>query len=173
MLMEHLPTTISHPDLETRLQPTACSHLRTWFRLLSCTKLLENEIRSRLRKEFNTTLPRYDMLSHLEKHPEGILMGDLSRHLLVTNGNITGIADQLIKEGMVQRIKPLEDRRRSLLKLTAKGKKTVTTIHTAHHDWICSVFGKLSDTDIQHFLKNLNLLKTHSLSFTDSHPSAQ
>lgn len=160
----------SNTDLEARLQHSACSHLRTWYRLLSCSKLIENEVRSRLRRDFNTTLPRYDLMSHLEKHPEGILMGDLSRHLLVTNGNITGITDQLVKEGLVQRIKPTEDRRRSVIKLTEKGKITLNHIHDAHNEWICDLFGQLPDMEITHFLHGLDLLKSHSHNFASATP---
>lgn len=168
MLLTDLPftsTTTAHPDLEGRLNPTACQHLRTWLRYLSCGRLIENEIRGRLRREFNTTLPRYEVLAQLEQFPQGIKMSDLSRHMMVTNGNITGIADQLLKEGLVQRIKLPNDRRSSILKLTKKGLQQLHAISAAHNEWVCDVFGKLSDEHLQGMMASLDELKKYSIDF--------
>lgn len=153
------------PDLESRLIPNSCDHLRTWLRFLSCGRLIESEIRSRLRREFNTTLPRFELLALLEKHPTGIKMSDISRHLMVTNGNITGITDQLVKDELIQRFKLPQDRRTSLLKLTAKGRVQLAEINAAHNDWVCSIFGQLSDPTIVNMLGSLNELKTLSQAF--------
>ena len=160
------PTSSATPDLEGRLGSGSCHHLRTWLRYLSCGRLIENEIRSRLRREFNTTLPRYEVLAQLEQFPQGIKMSDLSRHMMVTNGNITGIADQLVKEGLVQRLKLPLDRRSSLLKLTSKGKKQLHAISKAHNEWICSIFGKLSEAHLDSMMGTLEELKKHSHEFT-------
>lgn len=154
------------PDLEGRLSSTSCHHLRTWLRYLSCGRLIENEIRSRLRREFNTTLPRYEVMAQLEQFPQGIKMSDLSRHMMVTNGNITGIADQLVKEGLVQRLKLPLDRRSSLLKLTSKGKQQLHAMSKAHDEWVCSVFGKLSEEHLDVMMSTLEELKKHSHEFT-------
>lgn len=173
MLINDTPTELTSsklPDLESRLTPTSCDHLRTWLRFLSCGRLIENEVRSRLRREFNTTLPRYDLMAHLEKHPKGIKMSDLSRHLMVTNGNITGITDQLVKEGLVQRIKLPHDRRSSLLKLTSKGYIQLAEISAAHNEWICSVFGQLPNSTIQQLMLSLNELKAQSQRFSSPTP---
>ncbi len=171
MLLTDLPlhsTSAVLPDLEGRLSPTSCQHLRTWLRYLSCGRLIENEIRSRLRREFNTTLPRYEVMAQLEQFPHGIKMSDLSRHMMVTNGNITGIADQLIKDGLVQRIKLPSDRRSSILKLTKKGLQQLHAISAAHNEWVCDVFGKLSDTHLNAMMSSLDELKKHSLDFTQA-----
>ena len=69
--------------------------LRLWLRMLTCCNLIEGEIRSRLRNDFDTTLPRFDLMAQLQRAPKGMKMGELSRHMMVTNGNITGITDQL------------------------------------------------------------------------------
>lgn len=158
------------PDLESRLSPGSCDHLRTWLRFLSCGRLIENEIRSRLRREFNTTLPRYDLMAHLEKYPKGIKMSDLSRLLMVTNGNITGITSQLVKEGLIQRTLLPQDRRSSLLKLTAKGRTQLAQISAAYNQWVCSLFEQLPDQDLQHMMQSLDELKKHSLLFAESTP---
>src|SRR5256885_17246299 len=88
------------PALESRAAPDDHHALRLWLRMLTCCNLIEGEIRNRLRSEFDTTLPRFDLMAQLQRAPEGMKMGELSRHMMVTNGNITGITDQLEKEGL-------------------------------------------------------------------------
>lgn len=162
--LDSIPSTAT--SLENRLRPTACNHLRTWLRYLSCGRLIENEIRSRLRREFQTTLPRYEVMAQLEQFPQGIKMSELSKHLMVTNGNITGIAHQLIKEGLIQRTTQSDDRRSSLLSLTDKGRAQLTTISDAHNEWVCSVFGQLSNEHIDQMMAGLEQLKKHSQQFS-------
>lgn len=104
---QNLPETAmtDMPDLESRAAPEDHHALRLWLRMLTCCNLIESEIRSRLRTEFDTTLPRFDLMAQLQRAPKGMKMGELSRHMMVTNGNITGITDQLEKEGLVIRTK--------------------------------------------------------------------
>ncbi len=135
----------SIPDLESRTVPADHHDLRLWLRLLSCCNLVEGEIRGRLRAEFETTLPRFDLMAQLLRVPGGMKMSDLSRHMMVTNGNITGITDQLEKEGLVERIKVATDRRSSLIRLTAKGKRTFKKMAKSHEQWIRAMFGGLSE----------------------------
>ena len=85
-------------DLESRAHETHHDSLRLWLRLLTCTQLIEASLRSRLRLDFATTLPRFDLLSQLERSPEGLKMGELSRRMMLTSGNVTGITDQLVDE---------------------------------------------------------------------------
>src|SRR5918992_4307458 len=87
------------------------SALRIWLRLLTCTQLIERQVRSRLREQFNTTLPRFDLMAQLARHPEGLKMNELSRLLMVTGGNVTAIVDQLEKEALVERLDEPSDRR--------------------------------------------------------------
>jgi DNA-binding MarR family transcriptional regulator len=103
--------TSARHDLETRANDEHHLALKLWLRLLACTTRLESEVRSRLRAEFDTTLPRFDLMAQLQRAPKGMKMGELSRHMMVTNGNITGITDQLEKEGLVMRTKVASDRR--------------------------------------------------------------
>ena len=93
--------------------------LRLWLRLLSCTVRIENKIRLRLRREFNTTLPRFDLMAQLERSAGGLRMNELSRQLMVSGGNVTGITDQLEREGLVVRTPCPGDRRAFTVKLTA------------------------------------------------------
>lgn len=150
------------PDLESRTQPEDHHDLRLWLRLLSCSNLIENEIRSRLRTTFHTTLPRFDMMAQLQRVPEGMKMSDLSRYMMVTNGNITGITDQLEKEGMVERIKVASDRRSSLIRLTPNGKKIFAEMAEVHEQWINELFADMAEQNRHMLFDLLGQLKSAS-----------
>ena len=98
-------------DLEARAHSEHPEALRLWLRLLTCTQLIEKQVRHQLRTEFDTTLPRFDLMAQLERSPDGMKMNELSRRMMVTGGNVTAITDQLASEGLVERLDVLEDRR--------------------------------------------------------------
>ena len=148
------------PDLESRTVPEDHQDLRLWLRLLTCCNLIEGEIRSRLRAEFETTLPRFDLMAQLQRVPGGMKMSELSQHMMVTNGNITGITDQLEKEGLVERVKVASDRRSSLIRLTAKGKRTFKKMAKLHEEWIQAMFGGLSEKSRSALFEALGELKS-------------
>lgn len=154
------------PDLESRVVSSDHQDIRLWLRLLSCTTFIENEIRSRLRNEFQTTLPRFDLMAQLQHESDGMKMSDLSRRLMVTNGNITGIADQLEKDGLVERTKLDTDRRSSLIKLTPKGRKLYQKISQAHESWVRTLFASLSKSSHQKLYEQLGELKTMARLFS-------
>lgn len=142
--VQHPAVIPSVPDLETRAANDAPADLRLWLRLLSCCTLIENEVRSRLRNEFRITLPRFDLMAQLTHAPKGLKMSELSRLMMVTNGNITGITDQLEKDGLVERMKDETDRRSSLIRLTPKGRRYHRRMQQAHESWIQSLLGGLT-----------------------------
>lgn len=121
---------------EARAQSTDHGTVKLWLRLLSCSAQVEQEIRTRLRQRFDTTLPRFDYLAQLERHPEGLRMNVLSRYLMVTGGNVTGLTDQLVGEGWVQRAPDSSDRRSMIVKLTAAGRKQFLLMAKAHEAWL-------------------------------------
>ena len=110
--------------------------------MLTCVNLIETEIRTRLRTEFDCTLPRFDLLAQLDRNPQGLKMGELSKRLMVTGGNVTGITDQLQKEGLVLRESLQSDRRAYLIKLTPQGKAAFTRMAKAHEQWIERLFNQ-------------------------------
>ncbi|VVE76801.1 MarR family transcriptional regulator [Pandoraea captiosa] len=132
-------------DLETRAHDREHDALRLWLRLLTCANLIETDIRSRLRQEFDCTLPRFDLLAQLDRHPEGLKMGELSKRMMVTGGNVTGITDQLEKEGWVTRETVVNDRRAFLIKLTPRGKKAFSNMARSHEEWIEQRLGRLPE----------------------------
>jgi DNA-binding MarR family transcriptional regulator len=142
------------------------SALRIWLRLLTCTQLIEKRVRAGLREEFATTLPRFDLMAQLERHPEGLKMNELSRLLMVTGGNVTGIVDQLEKEGLVERVSEPEDRRAWLIRLTSSGDKTFAEMARAHEHWVVELLAGLSGRERDELLKLLAKLKSHAMEVT-------
>jgi len=111
------------------------SSVRLWLRLLSCTMAIEKDVRRRLGQR-GATLPRFDVLAALDRHPEGMNMGALSGALLVSNGNVTQLVQKLAKDGLVRIAPSPDDRRASIVRLTAEGRAEFAGLAAAHHDWI-------------------------------------
>ena len=146
-------------DHESRVDGDDHRALRLWLRLLTCSNLVETRVRGRLRAEFDCTLPRFDLIAQLDRHPEGLKMGELSRRMMVTGGNITGITDQLEAEGWVERIGVDNDRRAWRVRLTSRGKKAFKEMAVAHERWILDVFADTSERDQGHLFRLLGKLK--------------
>jgi DNA-binding MarR family transcriptional regulator len=142
------------------------SALRIWLRLLTCTQLIERRVRSGLREEFGTTLPRFDLMAQLERRREGLKMNELSRLLMVTGGNVTAIVDQLEKEGMVERLDEPDDRRAFRIRLTPTGEKSFAEMARTHEQWIVGLLGGLSRREQDELLRLLAKVKTHAVEAT-------
>jgi len=134
---------------------------RMWLRLVYCYHMMEMGLRKELRAKFDTTLPRFDLMSQLYRYPDGLKMKDLSRLLLVTCGNITGLTDRLVEDGMVERRDDPEDRRAYHVILTAKGRKTFEAMAADHKRWVGSALAGLAAEDLQHLSALLGKLKRH------------
>ena len=153
-------------DLEARLHGAAPSEhpeaLRLWLRLLTCTQLIEKQVRSHLRAQFDTTLPRFDLMAQLKSAPDGMKMKELSRRMMVTSGNITGITDQLVAEGLVERMDVEGDRRAYLVRLTPQGREQFNTMARQHEQWIVEAFASLGKRDISTLYRLLGKVKEHT-----------
>ena len=135
---------ILNADHEYRAHAAQHASLRLWLRLLSCTTRVEDKIRQKLRESFDITLPRFDLMAQLERHPDGLSMGELSRRMMVTGGNITTIVDQLEKEKLVARQVGVNDRRSFTVNLTKAGREAFAEMAVAHEEWVTDLFSGLS-----------------------------
>jgi len=147
-------------DLETRLTQDHHQSLKLWLRMLSTTVMIENEIRNRLRAEFDITLPRFDLMAQLERHPDGLRMGELSKRMMVTGGNITGITDQLEQEGLVMRVTDKQDRRAYSVKFTPAGRKAFKTMASVHESWVAELFSGLDGEQKSQMIGLLSSVKS-------------
>jgi len=146
-------------DPESRVHEAHHESLRVWLRLLTCTMLIERTIRARLRTQFRTTLPRFDLMAQLERHAKGLRMGEISERLMVTGGNVTGITDQLVTEGLVERVPIPEDKRAFVVRLTARGKRQFDAMAAAHERWIIEMLSVMPQSERDRLYTVLGKLK--------------
>ncbi len=148
-------------DLASRLTQDHHQSLKLWLRMLSCTVRIENEIRSRLRSTFDITLPRFDLMAQLERYPDGLRMGELSKRMMVTGGNITGITDQLENENLVVRVADPKDRRAYSVKLTPAGRRAFAEMAEEHERWVAELLKDISPQDKGQLIALLSQMKQH------------
>ena len=148
-------------DLESRVTGDDHQALKLWLRLLSCANRVERVIRHRLRRDFGTTLPRFDLLAQLERHPDGLSMREISQRLMVTGGNITGITDQLEAEGLVLREAHPSDRRSFSVKLTPTGRRQFKRMARTHEQWVVELLEGWSPKEKTQLYALLAGLKQH------------
>ncbi len=150
-------------DMEARAHSEHAHALRLWLRLLTCSQLVEKRVRAGLREQFDTTLPRFDLMAQLERHPDGLKMKELSHRLMVTGGNVTGITDQLVAEGLVERLAVAGDRRAFRVRLTERGHAAFAAMAQQHEHWIVEAFEGLQPRELDQLHKLLGKLKLHQL----------
>ena len=146
-------------DRESAAEPHHQLELRTWLRALTCVKLIETRIRARLRAEFETTLPRFDVLAQLDAARGSLTMGELSARLMVTSGNVTGLIDAMEQEGLVSRRPHPTDRRSTLIRTTEAGRALFSRMAPAHADWLAGLMAGLSEGEARMLLGLLGRLK--------------
>ena len=135
--------------------PRSKEAIRTWLRLLSCEMVIEQRLRSRFRQDFSVTLPQFDVLSELERVGKKMTMSELSRELMVSNGNVTGVIDRLEKNAFVTRTRAEHDRRVQYIELTAKGRNAFEEMAESHERWLDEMMSGLSMTDMVELQKLL------------------
>jgi DNA-binding MarR family transcriptional regulator len=143
---------------EARVRDNDHAALKLWLRLLTCTTQIEDEVRRRLRAGFNVSLARFDYLAQLYRHG-GLRMRDLSRYLMVTGGNVTGLTDELEREGLVQREVSESDRRAVIVRLTPLGRQSFEAMAKQHEQWIVELFAGLEPAIVQRLYKHLGELR--------------
>ncbi len=148
-------------DAETRAGRDDHGAIRLWLRMLATHRLVETRTRRLLQERYATTLPRFDLMAQLERAPRGLKMGELSRRMMVTGGNVTGITDMLEEEGLVERVSDPADRRAWLVRLTAAGRRGFAAMAQEHERWIVESFAELSGREMSTMAALLSRLKTH------------
>lgn len=148
-------------DAETRAVSDDHGAIRLWLRLLATGRLVENRTRRLLLERFGTTLPRFDLMAQLERFPRGLRMNELSKRMMVTGGNVTGITDMLEREGLVERVADADDRRAWLVRLTRPGRRAFAAMAAEHERWIVEAFAPLTAREMATMAALLARLKTH------------
>ncbi|KMW58260.1 Transcriptional regulator, MarR family [Candidatus Rhodobacter oscarellae] len=138
--------------------PLSKERLRLWLKLLKASRAVEDEVRRRLRRDYLSTLPRFDVMSALSRAPEGLKMSEISKMLKVSNGNITGIVDKLTEEGLALRVAVPGDRRAHSVRLTPRGQEVFAEHAAAHEAWIDEILGGLDAEDVGGMIARLDHL---------------
>jgi DNA-binding MarR family transcriptional regulator len=137
-------------------RPDSKQRLRLWIGLLRTARAIEAELRERLRVEFATTLPQFDVMAALAREPSGMTMTELSRFLMVSNGNVTGIIDRLVADRLVSRAAPAEDRRAFIVRLTPKGAAQFARIAKAHEGWVDTLLSEFGSKETDAMIRRLD-----------------
>jgi DNA-binding MarR family transcriptional regulator len=145
--------------------------LKLWLRLLACATQIEAEIRRRLRAQFGVTLARFDYMAQLYRYNDGLKMRELSRYLMVTGGNVTGLTDDLERDGLVSREAAPADRRAWILRLTPKGRRSFEAMAREHEAWILELLGGLDERTVQQLYTQLGALRVQLV--RNHEPSAE
>ena len=159
----HLITMKTKEKSKEQVTEHSKESLRTWLRLLSCETVIEQQLRTLLRQNFSVTLPQFDVLSELERAGDPLTMSQLSKELMVSNGNVTGVIDRLEKTEFVKRVRAEHDRRIQFIELTAKGRKEFNRMASRHERWVAELLSELSMTDMNQ-LQDLLLKARQSVS---------
>ena len=149
-------------DAETKASKRPGDHkeeLRLWLRLLTCAAMIEGLVRTRLRQRFGVTLPRFDLMAQLDKAPDGMTLGALSRRMMVSNGNVTGLVERLAAQGQMERLPHPTDGRAATVRLTPDGRRRFAVMAAAHEGWIAEAFAGLAPGDLPALMGGLARLK--------------
>jgi DNA-binding MarR family transcriptional regulator len=130
--------------------------LRLWLRILRTARAIEAEVRDRLRVEFGITLPQFDVMAALERCPQGMKMSELSRFLMVSNGNVTGIIDRLVDDKLVVRKAPAEDRRAIVVRLTPQGDAQFAAMAKEHESWVNRLLSEFNEAEASTVIHHLD-----------------
>ena len=149
----------AEPDVEARARSDDHGALRLWLRLLATTNLIETRVRRLLHDQFRQTLPRFDFMAQLARVPGGLKMGDLSQRMMVTGGNVTGIADLLEKQELIVRVSDPDDRRALRVRLTAAGQRAFRAMAETHERWIVEALDTLTPAELSQMTELLGRVK--------------
>lgn len=148
-------------NVETKAPPLSKQRLRVWLRMLAAQRGMETRLREKLRVDHDSTLPRFDVMSALERYRDGLRMSDLSAKLKVSNGNVTGIVERLASEGLVERVAVDGDRRAMRVRLTSAGLGRFAEMAEAHEAWVNGMLGQLNARDLETLITLLDRIGEH------------
>ena len=151
---------VSAPLSAVRSESASKARLRLWIRLLRVSRRIERVARERLKSQFEATLPRFDVMAALYRKPDGMLMSEISRFLMVSNGNVTGIVDRLVADGLVARSQRNGDRRTSFVSLTRKGRAAFAQMAAAHEAWVDEMLAGVSVRDAEQLSAKLKSFRS-------------
>lgn len=153
------PIVLDHEAKAIEAPGDHAAELRLWLRLLTCATMIEGEVRRRLRERFDVTLPRFDLMAQLDRAPDGMTLSDVSKRMMVSNGNVTGLVERLVESGHLARRTSETDRRAQVISLTELGRAEFRAMAAEHESWIAGMFAELSAAEIDALMNLLGRAK--------------
>lgn len=142
--------------MSVAVEPASKARLRLWLKLLKASRRVEGEVREHLRAEHGATLPRFDVMAMLHRYRDGLRMSELAGVLRVSNGNVTGIVDRLVAEGLIERAPVAGDRRAMRVRLTSAGAAQFERLAKAHEALIDRLLGEVSPAEAAALTESLS-----------------
>lgn len=149
-------------DRESKALEAPAEHaaeLRVWLRLLTLSTMIEGEVRRRLRERFDVTLPRFDLMAQLLRAFDGMTLSDVSKRMMVSNGNVTGLVERLVESGHVVRRTSRTDRRAQVISLTEAGRREFLAMAAEHEEWIAEMVSGLDSEEMETLMTLLGKAK--------------
>ena len=145
------------PLYETVLEslPEHSYHRRAWLALLRCFSRIERELMQFIAQKYDSSLPRYDVLTALAMSDNGLTMGQLATVLEVSKGNITGVVMRLKSDGLVKKATSLEDRRVQSVTISRQGRRLWEEMHEDYDRIIDELLSGQSDQQLQSLIRTL------------------
>ena len=150
-------------------EPLSKRRLKLWIRLLRVTRSAEGDLREFLRTQHGSTLPRFDVLAALHRSDDPLTMSELSRRLLVSNGNTTTVVDRLELDGLVTRTPWVADRRIVHVALTPAGRAHFELLAADHETRVDDLFAGLTAADLDTLEHLLQRMTPHTTDRTTDH----
>jgi DNA-binding MarR family transcriptional regulator len=147
------------PEIARTREPRA-SAVGVWLRIMTCNNIVQSYLRERLREEFGVTFARFDMLAQIDRPPRGVTMGELSKRLMVTKGNITDLIGRLEADDLVVRKRCERDQRIQYVHLTARGKRLIDSMNAAHARWLQELMKDFTSSEIAQLYDMMGHFKT-------------
>jgi DNA-binding MarR family transcriptional regulator len=122
---------------------------------LTTSRLIEREVDALMRARFGSTIARFDFLSALDRHG-ALTLGEVSQHLLVSNGNVTQLRTRLADDELVETETDQDDRRIQRVRLTKAGESVFKQMAKAHAACVSSLLSGLAQTDKQALMRLLD-----------------
>jgi DNA-binding MarR family transcriptional regulator len=142
---------------------------------LSKVFLLLDDCDRRFFAEHGLSTRQFWALHHLDEEI-GRPMMDLSRLLFTDKGNVTGIVDRLETLGLVTRSPSPNDRRTTLIRLTADGQRARDRINVLHETRVSELLGSVEHQRLELLLDLLSVvganLESYLARYTDHAPTS-
>jgi len=145
------------PDDIDRWTPAWLALLRTHARLWDHTEV-------RMRHDSGLTMPRYDVLMHLDLAGGRLGLSDLAAAIVLSPSGLSKLLDRMESSDLLRREPDPSDARSTFAKITPRGRSLVRKARGGHHAWLQQAFGDaLDDRDVADLVRIMSRLAANAI----------